>query len=59
MKNEVQSKPVLAVVYLLGDKYRKRLMSISWFIRIVLILTLIHEGLRENSFHTNFYEATQ
>ncbi len=35
MKNEVQSKPVLALVYLLADKYRKRLMSISWFMKML------------------------
>ena len=53
------SKAELNMAYLKTDEYRKRLMSISWFIRIVLILTLIHEGLRENSFHTNFYEAVE
>ncbi len=35
MGNEVQSKPVLTVVYLLADKYRKRLMSISWFMKLL------------------------
>ncbi len=35
MKNESQSKAVLALVYLLADKYRKRLMSISWFMKLL------------------------
>ena len=35
MKNDAQSKPVLALVYLLADKYRKRLMSISWFMKML------------------------
>ena len=35
MKNEAQSKPVLALVYLLADKYKKRLMSISWFMKLL------------------------
>jgi hypothetical protein len=59
MKSEPQGKTELEMVYQQTDIYRKRLMSISWFIRIVLILTLLHEGLRENSFHTNFYENVE
>ncbi|MCF6318495.1 MAG: transposase, partial [Proteobacteria bacterium] len=35
MKNEAQSKPVLTLVYLLADKYRNRLMSISWFMKLL------------------------
>ena len=35
MKNVTQSKAVLALVYLFADKYRKRLMSISWFMKML------------------------
>ena len=35
MENQPQSKAVLALVYLLADKYRKRLMSISWFMKML------------------------
>lgn len=35
MSKEPQSKAELAMVYLLADKYRKRLMSISWFMKML------------------------
>jgi hypothetical protein len=35
MKNEAQSKAELEMVYIQTDIYRKRLMSISWFMKLL------------------------
>jgi len=53
MQDETMCKAELRVVHQLIAKYRARLMDLSWFIRI------IHEGLRENSFQTNFFEMLE
>ena len=56
MNNETQSKAELEMVYLQTDIYRKRLMSISWFMKS-LNEHIAKEANKEDKLTGSFFES--
>jgi len=56
MKNEAQSKAELEMIYIQTDIYRKRLMSISWFMKL-LNEYIAKRANSEDNVTGNFFES--